>query len=230
MTRRSVLVLALCGSLSTVAAAVRDEDVDYATLTRIREEAFGNSKVMETLSQLTDVLGPRLTGSPQYKKAHDWTREQLESWGLASAHLESWEFGRGWSYDSASVRMTAPNLAPLIAVPKAWTPGTQGAVKGKVVKAKLESEADLEKWKGKLAGAILFLADARELKAPEKAYFLRYTDQELDELAQFSIAGAQRPAGPPPGVPFDREAMMRRFRFQPVLRKFLIEEKVLATV
>ncbi len=230
MTRRAALVLAFCGSLSTAAASLREENVDHGVVARIREEAFTNSKVMETLAQLTDGIGPRLTGSPQCKKAHDWTREQLESWGLASAHLESWEFGRGWSYESASARMTAPSVAPLIAVPKAWTPGTPGPVKGKVIKAKLEAEADLEKWKGKLAGAILFLADARELKAPDKAYFLRYTDQELDELAQFSIAGAQRPGGPPPGVPFDREAMMRRFRFQPVLRKFLIAEKVLATV
>jgi len=230
MTRRLALVLALCGSWSTVTASAHEENVDYATVARIREEAFSNSKVMETLSRLTDGIGPRLTGSPQYKKAHDWTREQLESWGLQSAHLESWEFGRGWSYEAASVRMIAPSVAPLIAVPKAWTPGTPGAVKGKVVKAKLESEADLEKWKGKLAGVVLFTADARELKAPDKAYFLRYTDQELDELAQFSIPGAQRPGGPPPGVPFDREAAMRRFRFQPVLRKFLIEEKVLATV
>ncbi len=230
MTRRSLLVLALAGSFTSVAAAVREESVDLGMVTRIRDEAFNNSKVMETMGQLADVLGPRLTGSPQFKKAADWAQKQLGDWGLASSHLESWEFGRGWTYEHATVRMTAPTQAQLIAVPKAWTPGTSGAQRAKVVKLKAESEADLEKVKGKLAGAIVFTADARELKAPDKAFFLRYSHQELEDLAAFEIAGLRRPPGMPAGVPFDREAMVKRFRFERTLRKFLTEEKVLATV
>ena len=161
--------------------AFSQERVDYAAVQKIRDEALGtNSQVMETLRQLTDVIGPRLTGSPQLKTANEWTRKQLEDWGLANAHLESWgPFGRGWSFDKSSVTMVSPQSSPLIAIPKAWTPGTNGAVRGKVIKAgALESEADLEKWKGKLEGAILLIGDARELKAPEAVLFDRYDDEE----------------------------------------------------
>ena len=113
------------------APAHAQEKVDYAAVQKIRDEAFGaNSQVMETLRHLTDVIGPRLTGSPQMKASNEWTRKQLEDWGMANAHLESWgPFGRGWSFDKSSVTMVSPQSAPLIALPKAWTPGTKGAVR-----------------------------------------------------------------------------------------------------
>ncbi len=220
--------MALVASLVAVAAASRAESVDYGAVTLIRDEGFNGSKVMETLAQLTDVLGPRLTGSPGAKKANEWTREQLATWGLVNAHLESFgPFGRGWSLERVSVHAIAPFTAPLIALPKAWTPGTEGPVRGKVVKAKLESEADLEKHKGKLAGMIVLLADGRELKGPDKPLFRRYSEQELHDLALFELA-ERRGALASPAV--DREAARKRFRFQKTLREFLLEEKALASV
>ena len=88
-------------ALVAASPVVAQEPVDYAAVQKIRDEALGpNSQVMETLRKLTDVIGPRLTGSPQMKAANDWTRKQLEEWGMANAHLESWgPFGRGWSFD-----------------------------------------------------------------------------------------------------------------------------------
>ncbi len=220
--------MALVASLVAVAAASRAESVDYGAVTLIRDEGFNGSKVMETLAQLTDVLGPRLTGSPGAKKANEWTREQLATWGLVNAHLESFgPFGRGWSLERVSVHAIAPFTAPLIALPKAWTPGTEGPVRGKVVKAKLESESDLEKHKGKLAGMIVLLADGRELKGPDKPLFRRYSEQELHDLALFELA-ERRGALASPAV--DREAARKRFRFQKTLREFLLEEKALASV
>ena len=72
---------------------------------------FRNSKVMETASHLMDSIGPRLTGSPNMKRANEWTRKQLADWGLANAHIETWEpFGRGWSYEVSSVRMVSPDV------------------------------------------------------------------------------------------------------------------------
>ena len=230
MTRRLVLALLLASSMAVAAAP--DEPVDVGMVTRIRDEGFGNSKVMDTLFQLTDVIGARLTGSPNLKKANEWTRDQLTSWGLANAHLESWgPFGRGWSFDSVSLRMVAPGEALLVAYPKAWTPGTEGVVRAKAMKVKLESEADLEKVKGKIAGQVLLLEDARELKGPDKPLFTRYTEQELEDLAQFQVSG-QRRAVPPglPGQPVDREGYLRRNRFQKALRAFLKAENVLATL
>src|SRR5437867_1961163 len=187
MTRRVAVALLMAGSLAMTAAPV--ELVDYTMMTRIRDEGFSDSKVMDTLFQLTDVIGARLTGSPNVKRANEWTRDQLASWGLAGARLESWgPFGRGWSFDHSSVRMVSPVEAALIAYPKAWTPGTDGTVRGKAMRAKLESEADFDKLRGKIAGAVLLLADARDLKGPDKPLFTRYSEQELEELAQFQIS------------------------------------------
>lgn len=229
MTRRIIAAIVLGGAITAAAA---EEPVDFGMVTRIRDEGFGGSKVMDTLFQLTDVIGARLTGSPNLKRANEWTRDQLASWGLANAHLESWgPFGRGWSFESATVRVIAPAESPLVAYPKAWTPGTAGAVRGKAMKVSLESDADLEKVKGKLAGAVVLLADARELKGPDKPLFTRYTDQELEDLALFQVSG-QRRAVPPgmAGPPVDREGFLRRQRFQRTLRAFLKAENVLATL
>jgi len=220
----------LGGTLAATAAT--EEQVDLGMVNRIRDEGFGNSKVMDTLFQLTDVIGPRLTGSPNLKKANEWTRDQLTKWGLQGAHLESWgPFGRGWSFDSVSLRMLAPTEAPLVAYPKAWTPGTDGPVRAKAMKVKLESEADLEKIRGKVAGMVLLIADARELKGPDKPLFTRFTEEQLENLAQFQVSG-QRRAVPPAlvGQPIDREGFLRRNVFQRTLREFLKAEKVVATL
>ena len=219
----------------TAAPAFSQEKVDFEAIQKIRDEALGaNSQVMETLRQLTDVIGPRLTGSPQLKTANEWTRKQLEDWGMANPHLESWgPFGRGWSFDRSSVTMVSPQgqAAPLIALPKAWTPGTNGAVRGKVIRpGRVESEADLEKWKGKLEGAILLIGDARELKTPEKNLFERYDADELAKVSQFEFPRPRVMPGAAPGVPFDPQAFGRRYAFQKTLREFLAKEKALATI
>ncbi len=229
------LATATLVAFSAASPAFSQEKIDYAAIQKIRDEALGsNSQVMETLRQLTDVIGPRLTGSPQLKTANEWTRKQLEDWGMANAHLESWgPFGRGWSFDKSSVTMVSPaaQAAPLIALPKAWTPGTNGAVRGKVVRAgRLESEADLDKWKGKLEGAILLIGDARELKAPDKNLFQRYDADELAKVSQFEFPRPRVIPGAAPGAPADPQAFGRRFAFQKTLREFLAKEKVLATV
>ena len=232
MLRRVALIAALSLTLPPLAAATSDESADWGVMSRIRDEGLNHSQVMDTLGQLTDVLGPRLTGSPGLKKANEWTREQLEKWGLANAHLEAWgPFGRGWSYTHARVQMVSPSESPLVAYPKAWTPGTEGPARGKVVKAKLEKVEDFEPLKGTLAGSVVFLNDARDLTPPEKPYFSRESDQTLEEIARFPIPGARgeaRPGGPPQRP--NREEALRRIRFQKTLREFLKTEKVLATV
>jgi hypothetical protein len=205
--------------------ASAQEPVDLAIMTRIRDEGFNNSKVMETMAYLTDVIGPRLTASPQAKQANDWTRTQLEQWGLANAHLEAWgPFGRGWSYDRASVVMVAPSQTPLMAIPEAWTPATNGPVRGKVVRvARMpESEAELAPYKGKLAGAILLVGEARRLEPLAKGLSHRYTDTELDDIERFDIPAERRR--------FDREAWAARARFRRVVNQFLVDEKALAVV
>src|SRR5881409_2717734 len=116
MTPRLAIALVV-GSALAVAAAP-EEPVDFGMVTRIRDEGFGDSKVMETLFQLTDVIGARLPGSPNLKKANEWTRDQLSAWGLQNAHLESWgPFGLSWELKEFSAQVIAPQAIPLIAYP-----------------------------------------------------------------------------------------------------------------
>ncbi|HEY6147521.1 MAG TPA: peptidase M28, partial [Thermoanaerobaculia bacterium] len=159
------------------------EPVDLDAVTRIRNEGLRHSKVMEIASGLMDGVGPRLTGSAKMKEANDWTRRKLEEMGLSNAHLESWgPFGRGWSYEKASVRMTRPDAAQLLAIPEAWTPSTAGAVSGSAFHLKAATREDLDQYKGKLAGKIVFFGDLRDVKLHEKAESSRYDTKELEEL------------------------------------------------
>src|SRR5208283_2045104 len=107
------------------------EKVDLETISRIRYEGFRDSKIMDLATGLFDSIGVRLTGSPNMKRANEWTRDQLTGFGLANAHLEAWgPFGRGWANQYVNVRMTSPDVAALLVYAKAWTPGTNGVVQG----------------------------------------------------------------------------------------------------
>src|SRR5262245_34599391 len=108
-----------------------EESIDLDLVGRLRDEGFRRSQVMTIVRHLTAVIGPRLTCSPELKQANAWTRDQLKEWGLENAHLEAWgPFGRGWSLSRTAVHMLRPRATPLVALPKAWTPGTNGPVRG----------------------------------------------------------------------------------------------------
>jgi carboxypeptidase Q len=194
---------------------------DLTMLTRIRQEGFRNSKVMEIASGLMDGVGSRLTGSPDMKRANDWTVKKLEEFGLTNAHLEPFAFGRGWSYESCSARLVSPDVAQLWALPRAWTPGTNGPVRGKVVKAKIESKDDLAKYKGKLAGKIVMLGESKEIKPHEQAQFERYSEKSLAELGDYEMPGKPR---------LSREQFLKRRELTRSLLPFLAEEKPLAVI
>src|SRR6059058_3940537 len=135
------------------ATALAAESPDLTMQTRIWQEEFRNSKVMEIASGLMDFVGARLTGSPNMKRANEWTRDKLTEFGLSNAHLEEWgPFGRGWSYDSCALRLVSSDIAQMNAIPRAWTPGTNGPARGKVVHATIDTKEDLDKLKGKIAG------------------------------------------------------------------------------
>ncbi len=108
------------------------------------------------MGYLTDVIGPRLTGSPNMKRANEWTRDKLAAWGLANAHLEAWgPFGRGWTLKRFSAQVVSPQCIPLIGYPKAWSPGVEGTLEAPVVYFDAKTEAEFDKYKGKLKGAIV---------------------------------------------------------------------------
>ncbi|QOW22473.1 M20/M25/M40 family metallo-hydrolase [Lysobacter avium] len=226
MIKRCLLVL--CLGMSGVAIA--QEPVDLDMVGKIRQEAFHRSQVMATFSHLTESIGPRLTNSPQMAEANAWTRSQLTDWGLANVHDEAFEdFGRGWEFSDASVQMLSPRVAPLHALPKAWTPGTNGPVEGEVMLVTIKKTEDLEKYKGKLKGKILLLSEAREYKPGEKPTFHRHDDAGLGELQAFEI-----PRDKGRDKEDSRAERVRKYTERVALTKatneFFVAEGVLATL
>ena len=218
-------VLLVAGSLSWSAPADdRAEKVDLAAVTRIRDESFNRSKAQETLSKLTDEIGPRLTGSPSYRRAAEWVKKQFEEWGLTGARIEPVPFGRGWVLERVAVHMVAPDTAPIEAYPKAWTPGTEGPKRADAVYAKLEKEEDFATWKGKLEGKIVLTAEPPEVKPREKADATRLSKDELDEIVRFEPGGRGRYG------PAEREKLMKQRQFAKKIAAFLLAEKALAWV
>lgn len=122
-TARAVGVLLPLLVASTAGA---QEPVDRATIARIREEGLTRSQVEATFNQLTNVIGQRLTGSPSFKRAVDWSTALLKGYGLANVHQESWPFGRGWALDQLTLEMVEPYYLPLIGFAEAWSPSTKG--------------------------------------------------------------------------------------------------------
>jgi hypothetical protein len=196
---------------------------------RIKEEGSKNSQVMQTLSYLTDVIGGRLTNSPSMKRANEWTRDTMTKWGLQNAKLEAWgPFGRGWSLKSFSAQVIDPQAIPVIAYPKAWSPSTKGAVTSEVIHMELKTDADFEKYKGKLGGKIVLISPERPLKADFEAMGVRYSDADLAKMAVV----APSPSAPPrPQTPQQQQTpspqqMERMQRFVTGLKaaKFLLDE------
>ncbi len=122
----------------------------------IRTEGLQHSHVMEYGSGLADGIGPRLTGSPNMKKANEWTRDQLAQMGCVNAHLEDWgEFGMGWRQNNTWLRMASPDTAVMMGQATPWSPATNGAVTGDAVWVHYDELKDLDLRKGQLAGKIV---------------------------------------------------------------------------
>ncbi len=210
--------------LPSAALTVAEESVDLDAIYRIKQEGLRNSQVMETMSWLTDVYGPRLTGSPNIRQAGKWAVEMFKEWGLVNVQLETWgEFGRGWSNQRFSLHVIEPQMYPIIGFPKAWTPGTEGKVVAEAIIVDVEEEADFERYRGKLAGKI---ALTRPLPDPEPKWDApahRFTDEEL----------AQRAMAPEPGGG-RRSSNFARFRARRAWRNkitgFLREEGAVAAL
>jgi hypothetical protein len=170
---------------SAVSPAGAGEALDYDAIYKIKDEALNRSQVMETLSYLTDVHGPRLTNSPNMRAAAEWTKKRLESYGLANVALEAWgPFGRGWVNERMLAAMTAPQSFPLLAFPKAWTPGTNGLVKGDAVLAVINTTDDFKKFEGKLKGKIVLVSPSREVPAFFASPTRRWEEKALTDLTK----------------------------------------------
>jgi hypothetical protein len=185
-------------------------------IARIRDEGLNRSQVMQTLSYLTDVIGARLTGSPNMKRANEWTRDQLAKWGLQNAHLESWgPFGRGWLLKEFSAQVIEPQAIPLIAYPKAWSPGTNIPL-GEVVYLDAKDQAGLERFKGQLKDKIVMAGLMRDVPAHFDPQGTRLTEKEL-----LALADAGGPGGP------TAAAQMANPRIQEFIKRQIFSAEVL---
>ncbi|MEB0260455.1 MULTISPECIES: M20/M25/M40 family metallo-hydrolase [unclassified Mucilaginibacter] len=221
-------LLYTCMAITGIAGtAFAQETVDQAAVQKIREEGMNHSKVMETAFYLTDVSGPRLANSPGLKRAQDWAVNQLKTWGMVNSKLEPWgKFGKGWEVQKNYAAITVPYYHAIIAIPKAWTPGTNGPIKGDVVLVKADTTTDLDKYKGTLAGKIVIFDSQAKLMPGTKADLSRYTDEELDKMATATMA----PAGGPrrqfdPNSP-QMAARRKMIAMRGAISKFLVDEKV----
>jgi hypothetical protein len=183
-----VLLAALLGAAFTTPAFAKS---DLETINRIRNEGLYHSQVMTTLQHLTDRIGPRLTGSPEMQQASAWTVEQLKAWGLSNVDLEGFEFGRGWSFDSAQAKLLHPREAPLMGLPVAWTPGSNGVIEGDVVFVDAVTEAELEKYRGKIAGKIVLLSEPKDIGEPRSEIFTRYSSDDRSRRPRFDCPEPQ---------------------------------------
>ena len=208
--KKILLVAPLLFLAPLLSVAQQTEKVDLSTIHRIKEEALGrNSKVMDTMFYLTDVNGPRLNNSKGFRAAGEWAVKRLKEYGLSNVHLEKWgPFGKGWNLELYSGNMLEPQYQPIIAIPQAWTAGTDGVVTGNPILVTPQTQAELDAFKGKLAGKIVMISAKRDLEMSTKPLGVRYTDAELQEIetAQIQIPGlfGRGGRGGPPGMPGGR--------------------------
>lgn len=158
---------------------------DAGVTNRIIDAGMNHGDVMETVEYLTDRIGGRMTNSPQMRMAEKWTLQRFAGYGLSNPRLEPFEFGRGWSIDLSSVRMTTPRVLPLRAIPVAWTPGTGAAITAPIIVAPLRRDRDFARWRGKLSGKIVLVSRPGEADEPAEAPFVRYDGAALAKLDTF---------------------------------------------
>jgi carboxypeptidase Q len=186
-----LLTLLLLSPLFTLA----QEQVDLNMMQKIRNEGINNSQVMDIAWNLTDGSGPRVTASPGFLKAANYAKQTLVKCGVKNVRIEPWgEFGKGWELQKSYVAMTAPYYKPIIAFPKVWTSGTNGLQNAEVVLITAKDSAGLDAYRGKLKGKIIILDRMDTYKQSFNADAGRYTDAQLDSMANIQ-AGARQPQG-----------------------------------
>ena len=179
--RLAITLLAAAALVAPVGA----QEVDRSQINRIIDEGFNRSEVMETAHHLTDRIGGRMTNSPQMRQAEAWTQQRFREWGLSNVHAEGFPFGRGWSINRASARMTSPRVVKLGIIPVAWTPPTNGTLTAPIIIAPMDEEEDFAKWRARLAGKIVLVSQPDTGSEPGEAPFERLSGEALGKLDEY---------------------------------------------
>jgi hypothetical protein len=198
------------------------ETLDLSMYQQIRYEGLAHSHVMEYASALMDGIGARLTGSPNVKRANEWTRDQLAAMGCSNAHLEDWgEFGMGWQQLNTWTRMASPDNAVFITQAAPWSPSSNGTISGRAIWMDVKKEEDLDKYKGKLGGKIVLLGEMREVKPVDKPLFEREDEKDLAKIVEHPLT--------PERDDFVTE-YMKRLELREKVAKLLASEQALAVI
>jgi len=173
--------LPLAAQQPAPAPAVVQERLDLAVAQRIRDEGLNRSHVDSLAEYLTDVIGPRLTGSTGMRRADEWVTQMFRQWGLANVAIEPWDttFGRGWERVSYAGRMLEPFVQPLSAQPLAWSGSTRGTISCPVVLLDVQDTMQLAQYAGKIKGACVLRGAPREIPPEFEPIVRRFSVDSL---------------------------------------------------
>src|SRR5579871_631542 len=208
------------------------ESLDLETISRIRDEGLRHSHIMEYASGLFDGVGPRLTASPDFAKAAQWSVDQFRRMGATNPHLESWgDFGMGWQQIGTSLLMTAPSTATFLAQATPWSPATAGEVTGDVIAIPdLKEEKDFDAWKGKLAGKIILYGEAPKINLDPKPLLEHYDQAKLEHFRSYALDGDQNDSHVLPADPALWERVFKEMAFLEKVGHFFADEHALAVL
>jgi carboxypeptidase Q len=193
---RSLTALVASLAMLSMPLPAQQEKIDTLAVSRIKEEGLRHSQVMDLLSSLCDVYGPRLAWSPEYKRAADWVTHKLKEWGITDVKYDYWApLGRGWTLKNFSAMVTAPVPYPVIAYPAAWSPGFKEK-EAEVVFLEARKPEDLAKYQGKLKGKFVLISDPLVLKAHFDPLAVRLADSVLLRMANADVQSFRGRRGP----------------------------------
>jgi len=234
----SVCAAALVALVSVVLVA--EEQPDQATFWKIRQEGTTNSQIMRTLHMLTDVYGPRLTGSPNLKAAGDWAIEQMHAWGLKNGYLDPWNFGYpGWTNERLAAYIVSPVKDTLVAEALAWTPGTNGTVRGAALQLTLprqptreELAAYLDSMKDAVKGKIVLVNPPQRVPVTFNPAPLRREDSDVitQMTAPVPAGRGGGPAAPAAQTPAPARRPLTGNQLEEQLNAFLVANGVLVRI
>ena len=233
-----VLLLSLCvfaaekPNTASTPAQPAVENLDLETIARIRDEGFNHSHILEYGSALFDDIGPRLTGSPDFALAEQWSTDQLKHMGASNVHTESWgDFGMGWRQIGTSLEMTSPSTATFIAQATPWSPATAGEVTAQVIAVpQLKGEKDFDPWKGKLAGKIILYGETPKIDPNPPAPTEHYDQAKLEHFRSYPLDGDQNDSHVLPNDPALWEKVFKEMAFQERVGHFFADEHAVAVL
>jgi hypothetical protein len=188
---RALIVIA--AALAIVSQPALEAQVDLTTVARIKQEALSSSQVMDHVGWLSDVYGPRVTGTPQLEQASAWAMKRFTEWGLAQVHQERFRFGQGWRVERFAATLLEPQTQPIIGYPRNYSPSTNGTITADVVRVDIRSDADFAKYTGKLSGKIVLAQPLRAVRMLQDRVILKMNDPDIADALTTPI--------PPPAAP-----------------------------